>query len=351
MTSNANTLILVTGGSGFLSIHCIAQALAAGYKVQTTVRSESKKQDVLKGLKSAQPPIDTLNLSFVSADLLQDDGWAEAVKDVSLVLHVASPFPSVQPRDDNEVIRPAVDGTLRVLKAAKASGTVKRVVLTSSAVAISYGTVCAKGKIFTEKDWSDPNGRGSYITPYAKSKTLAEKAAWEFIERQGGKMELTVVNPVGIFGPALLFPNDSTTCGIIKQMLQGKLPAVPNIKFGVVDVRDVALLHLLVATKPDATGQRYLCVAGKVVSLVEMSGFLKAGMGPKASNAPTRVLPDVLVRMLSYVMPQSKSVIPELGTQKEFSNEKARALGWNPRSNEEAIVSCGQALIDAGLCK
>ena len=351
MTSNADTLILVTGGSGFLSLHCIAQALAAGYKVRTTIRSENKKQNVLRGVKNAQPPINSLNLSFVRADLLKDDGWAEAVKDVSLVLHVASPFPGVQPKDENEVIRPAVDGTLRILKAAKASGTVKRVVVTSSAVAISYGTVYTKGKIFTENDWSDPNGRESYITPYAKSKTLAEKAAWDFIEREGGKMELTVVNPVGIFGPPLLFPNESTTCGIIQQMLQGKLPAVPSIKFGVVDVRDVASLHLLAVTKPDATGQRYLCVAGKVVSLAEISGFLKAGMGAKASNAPTRVLPDVLVRMLSYIMPQLKSVIPELGTQKEFSNEKARALGWNPRSNEEAIVSCGLALTDAGLCK
>ena len=350
MSSNADTLMLVTGGSGFVSLHCIAQALAAGYKVRTTIRSNGKKQNVLQGLKNAQPPVDTSNLSFVNADLLKDAGWSEAVKDVSIVLHVASPFPAVQPRDENEVIRPAVDGTLRVLKAAKAAGTVKRVVVTSSTAAICYGTTYTSDKIYTEKDWSDPEGKGSPITPYAKSKTLAERAAWDFIESEGGEMELTVVNPVGVFGPALLLPNESTTCDIIKQMLQGKLPAVPNISFGLVDVRDVASLHLLAATKPEAKGQRYLCSAGKIASLAEVGGFLKAGLGAKASKVPTRVLPNFLVRVMSYVMMQMKSITGELGKHKQLSNEKARALGWNPKSNEEAIVSCGQALIDAGLC-
>lgn len=353
MNTNANTLVLVTGGSGFVALHCLAQALTAGYKVRTTIRSESKKQNVLKGLQKAQPPVDATKVEFVIADLLKDEGWADAVRNVSIVLHVASPFPGVQPKDENELIRPAVDGTLRVLRAAKASGTVKRVVVTSSNAAISYGVAYENGKVFTEADWSDPEGKGDYITPYAKSKTLAERAAWDFIEREGGDLELTVVNPVGIFGPALLLPCESTTVGIIQQILQGKLPAVPNMNFGVVDVRDVASLHLLVATKPEAKGQRYSCVAGtgKSVTFSEIAAILKAGLGSKASKASTKTLPNILVKAVSYVMPQLQSITHELGRRKEQSNEKARALGWSPRSNEESIVSCGQALIDAGICK
>lgn len=351
MASNADTTILVTGGSGFVSLHCVAQALEAGYKVRTTIRSERKKQDALKGLEKAQPPVDASKLEFVIADLLKDEGWTDAVKDVSLVLHVASPFPSVQPKDENELIRPAVDGTLRVLKAAKASGTVKRVVVTSSAAAISYGTPYVSGKVYTEADWSDPDGKGSYISPYAKSKTLAEKAAWDFIEREGGDLELTVVNPHAIYGPPLLLPCESTTCGVIQQFLQGKLPAVPDVSFGIIDVRDVASLHMLAATKPEAAGQRYSCLAGKSASLAEMGVMLKAGLGAKASKAPTRTMPNFVVKLLSYVMAQLGPITHDLGKRKEFSNEKAKTLGWNPRSNEEAVVSCGQALIDAGICK
>jgi len=350
MTTNVGELVLVTGGSGFLALHCIDQALAGGFLVRTTVRSESKKDVVLQALKRFKSPEEIARLSFTHADLLKDDGWAEAVEGVSLVLHVASPFPNSQPADENELIRPAVDGTLRILKAAKTSGTVKRVVLTSSAVAISYGTKYTDNKVFDEKDWSDPDGKGGYITPYARSKTLAEKAAWEFMEQEGGSLELTVVNPVGIFGPPLLLPNESTTCGIIRDMLQGKLPAVPNIEFGVVDVRDVASLHLLAAKDKNAKDQRYLCVAGETVSLVQIAGILKAGLGSKASKAPARTLPNILIRMLSCFMPSLRGALPELGPRKQFSNAKARDLGWIPKSNEQAIVSCGQAFIDAGIC-
>lgn len=349
MAVKVETTILITGGSGFVSLECIAQSLAAGYKVRTTIRSESKKESIFKALSHANPPPDTTDLAFVTADLLKDDNWAAAVKHISLVLHVASPFPNEQPKDENVVIRPAVEGTLRVLKAAKESGTVKRVVVTSSNAAITYGTAFENGKSFTEEDWSDPDGKGGKITPYAKSKTLAEKAAWDFIQREGGDMQLAVVNPVGIFGPPLLLPNESTTCGIIKQMLQGKLPAVPDIRFGVVDVRDVASLHLLAATKLEASGQRYSCLAGDFVSLAEIGEMLRRGLEGKGRKAPTRTMPNFAVKMLAYVMPQLGHVIPELGVKKETSNEKAKALGWSPRSNEEAIVSCGRALIDAGV--
>ena len=349
MEVNADSTILVTGGSGFLSLHCIAQALVAGYKVRTTIRSEIKKQKVFEGLEHSKPPVDVSKVEFITADLLEDEGWAEAVKGVQLVLHVASPLPEEQPKDENVLIRPAVEGTLRVLKAAKAASTVKRIVVTSSSGAIAYGVTFDNGKTFTEADWSNPEGKGEPVTPYTKSKTLAEKSAWDFIEREGGSLELAVVNPVLILGPPLLLPNESTTCSMIQQILQGKLPAVPDLGWPVVDVRDVAALHLLVATTPDAKGQRYLCVAGKSVSMSEISSILKSGLGKKASKAPTRVMPNFLFKMVSYVMPSLRTIIPELGKKREFSNEKARSLGWSPRPNEEAIISCGQAIVDAGL--
>lgn len=349
--NNTNTLILVTGGSGFISLHCIAQALNQGYKVRTTVRSKAKESNVLAGLKNAQPPVNLERLEFVVADLLSDEGWTAATTGASLVLHVASPFPASTPEHEDDLIRPAVDGTLRVLKAAKAAGSVKRVVVTSSIASISYGTPLKQGQSYTEEDWSDTQGRGSVIPAYPKSKTLAEQAAWEYIKTEGSPMELATVNPGGVFGPPLLIPTESTTCSIVKQMLEGALPAVPNITFGMVDVRDVAALHLLAATKPEANGQRYVCVAGPSVSLRQMAQMLRDGLGTKASRAPTMILPNFLVRVVSVFMKQLKSVVPDVGVVKEYDNSKARALGWEPRSNDEAIISCGQALLDAGDVK
>ncbi len=343
-------LWLITGGSGFLSVHCIATVLAAGYRVRTTIRSPLKKAQVLSGLAKSDPPVDYSPVEFVETDLLKDEGWDQAMKDVSVVLHVASPFPAIQPKDENKLIKPAVEGTLRVLKAAKRAGTVKRVVVTSSAVAISYGHPRpSHGEIstFTEEDWTNVEGN---ITPYSKSKTLAEKAAWEFMRTGGGSengMELSVVNPVGIFGPPFIVPTESTTCGLIKQMLDGSLPAVPNVVLGVVDVRDVATLHLLAATKPQAAGQRYLAVAGRLISFLEMANILRTLPNGQGKKAPTKVLPNWLVRFMALFMTQLGAVLPELGNVYELSNEKAKSLGWNPRSNEEAILSCAQTLLAA----
>lgn len=340
--------MLITGGSGFLSLECVRQALEAGHRVRTTVRAKAKEQIVLDGLAKAS--CDTSRLTFVHADLTKDDGWTEAARDTDIVLHVASPFPIVQPADENDLIRPAVEGTLRVLRAAAAAGTVKRVVVTSSVAAMAYGNPYEPGQVVTEKDWSNPNG--ATITSYAKSKTLAERAAWDYMAKpEASRLELATVNPVAIFGPALVLPNESSTCGIIKQMLEGAMPAVPNVRFGAVDVRDVAALHLLVAAAPEANGKRFIAVAGESVSLAQIGGILKQGLGAKASKAPTMTLPDFLVRALSLVMSQLKAVTPELGKSKEFSNELAKSIGWKPRSNEESIVSCGQAWIDAGALK
>lgn len=228
MAAESTKTVLITGGSGFLALHCVAQALAAGYKVKTTVRSKAKQADVLKGVGNAQPPVDVSNLSFATVDLLKDDGWEEALRGCQLVLHVASPLPGVPPKDENLLIKPAVDGTLRVLKAAKAAGTVTRVVVTSSCATINMGTPYRAGKTYSELDWSDPDGKGAPVTAYMRSKILAEKAAWDFIQKEGGEMQLAVVNPGMIFGPPLLIPHGSTTVGVIEQMLQGKIPALPS---------------------------------------------------------------------------------------------------------------------------
>ena len=205
--------------------------------------------------------------------------------------------------------------------------------------------------MFTDAEWSNPDTNDSN-TPYAKSKVLAEKAAWDFIEREGGgEMELATVNPVGIFGPPLLLPCDSTTVSIITQTLQGKLPAVPNIRFNIVDVRDAASLHLLVMTHAEAKGHRFICAEGESVPFVEISGWLREALGSKARKAPTRVMPDWLLRLVAIVMPQLRQILGELGRRKEFDTSRARGLGWAPRGREEAILSTGRALVEAGVVK
>lgn len=336
--------VLVTGGSGFVGGHVILQLLDAGHDVRTTVRSLAKEQKVRDTLAQAGAK-NLEGLSFVAADLNQDAGWADAVAGCDYVQHVASPFPLQQPRDENELIRPAVDGTLRVLRAARDSG-VTRVVLTSSYAAIGYGH--GKGeKVFTEEDWTDVDGPG--VQAYQKSKTLAERAAWDFIEREGGAMELAVVNPVGIFGPAL---NEdlSSSIELLRQMLLGKVPGAPRLYFGAVDVRDVAGLQVKAMTAPAAKNQRFLAVAGNVVSAYDVSEMLQRGLGEKAARAKLRKLPDWLVRVVALFNPLAREALPRLGIKGEASNAKARELlGWQFRSNEEAILASGESLIRLGM--
>lgn len=338
--------VLVTGGSGFVGGHVILQLLEAGHEVRTTVRSLAKEQAVRDTLaRAGATNLD--RLTFAAADLEKDDGWAEAVAGCDYVQHVASPFPIAQPRDENELIRPAVDGTIRVLRAGRDAG-VKRVVLTSSYAAIGYGH--GKGeKVFTEQDWTNLDGPG--VQAYQKSKTLAERAAWDFIEREGGTMELAVVNPVGIFGPAL---NEdlSSSIELLRQMLLGKVPGAPRLYFGAVDVRDVAGLQVKAMTAPAAKNQRFLAVAGDVVSAHEVSEMLQRGLGEKAAKAKLRKLPDWLVRIVALVNPLAREALPRLGVKGDASNAKARnLLGWQFRSNEEAIVASGESLVQLGIVR
>jgi nucleoside-diphosphate-sugar epimerase len=337
--------VLVTGGSGFIGSHAILQLLATGHHVRTTVRSLTRERDVRAMLKEGG--IEPGNrLSFVAADLEQDAGWSDAVAGCEYVLHVASPFPPNLPRHEDELIVPAREGSLRVLRAARDAG-VKRVVLTSSFAAIGYGQKPQPAP-FDETNWTDPNAD---VRPYVKSKTLAERAAWDFIAKEGGGLELVVVNPVAVFGP-VLGPDYSTSILFVQRLLDGAMPGCPRLYFGIVDVRDVADLHLRAMTHPAAKGERFLAVAGDFLSLRDVALVLKRRLGAAARRVPTRQLPNWLVRLAALRDPAVRQIVPELGKVKNATNEKARRLmGWAPRSAEEAIVATAESLLRLGLLK
>ena len=337
--------VLVTGGSGFIGSHAILQLLAAGHRVRTTVRNlarEPQLRAMLRegGVEAAE------QLSVFAADLEQDAGWSEAVAGCEYVLHVASPFPAGVPQHEDELIVPAREGALRVLRAARAA-LVKRVVLTSSFAAIGYGHP-ARTTPFDERDWTDLSGR---VSAYGKSKTLAERAAWDFIAREGGALELAVVNPTAVFGP-VLSADYSTSILILKTMLDGGMPALPRLYFGVVDVRDVADLHLRAMTNPAARGERFIALGGECMSLAGIAQVLKRRLPAVAARVSTRELPDWLVRVAALRNRPAREFLPELGKLKNASNAKARQLlGWAPRSNEEAIVAAAESLVRFGLLK
>lgn len=355
------SMVLVTGGSGFIASHAILQLLGAGYQVRTTVRNLSREADVRAMLKRGGPePVE--RLTFVAADLMSDAGWPAAVAGCKYVLHIASPFPSTVPKDENELIIPAREGALRVLRASRDAG-VERVVLTSSFAAVGYGqTPHERGPVrgdpgghqpmaraFTEKDWTNPEGAD--VMPYTKSKTLAERAAWDFIDREGSGLELAVVNPVGVFGP-VLGPDYATSILLVQRMMDGALPGLPRMCFGLVDVRDVADLHLRAMTNPAAKGERFLAVAGDFMWIVEIAKVLKARLGDAAKRVPTRQLPNWLVRLAALKDPAVKQIIPELGKWKNATSEKAqRVLGWSPRSREDSVVATAESMIRLGLLK
>jgi nucleoside-diphosphate-sugar epimerase len=338
--------VLVTGGSGFIATHCILHLLAAGHQVRTTVRNLSRENDVREMLKiGGAEPGD--QLSFFATDLENDAGWADAVTGCNYVLHVASPFPAKVPKDENELIVPAREGALRVLRASRDAG-VKRVVLTSSFAAIGYGHP-PRDKPFDETDWTDPDAAD--VLPYVKSKTLAERAAWDFIAKEGGNLELSVVNPVGVFGP-VLGPDYATSIMLIQRLMDGGLPGCPKIIFGAVDVRDVADLHLRAMENPAAKGERFLAVAGDFVAMVDIARMLKKRLGPAAKKVPARELPNWLMRIVAKFEPAARQILPELDRKKNGTNEKAkRVLGWSPRSTEDSVVATAESLIRLGLLK
>ncbi|HET9447704.1 MAG TPA: NAD-dependent epimerase/dehydratase family protein, partial [Steroidobacteraceae bacterium] len=271
-------------------------------------------------------------------------GWSEATAGCDYVLHVASPIPVSVPKNEDELIVPAREGALRALRAARDAG-VKRVVLTSSFAAIGYG-VPPQDAPFDETYWTDLSGYGA--TPYIKSKTIAERAAWDFVAKEGG-IELTVINPTAVLGP-VLGPDYSTSVMIVQRMMDGAVPGCPQRWFGVVDVRDVADLHVRAMTHPAARGERFLCTGGESMSMLQIAQVLKARMGAAADKVPTRELPNWLVRLAALRDPALKQLIPELGKRRNVTSAKARGLlGWKPRSPEEAIVACAESMIRLGL--
>jgi nucleoside-diphosphate-sugar epimerase len=335
--------VLVTGGSGFIGCHCIVKLLAGGYQVRATLRSLGREAEVRAMLETAA--VDPAGrLSFSAADLEHDAGWAEAAEGCEYVLHVASPFPAGRPSREDELIVPAREGTLRVLRAARGAG-VKRVVLTSSFAAIGYGHPVRTAP-FDERDWTRPSDG---VSAYAKSKTLAERAAWDFVAEEGAALELSVVNPVAVFGP-VLGPDYSTSIQLVKRMLEGDIPGNPKLYFGVVDVRDVADLHVLAMTHAAANGERFLATAGEFMSLQDIAKVLKSRMGGAAGRVKTQQLPNWVLRAAAWFNPLVREILPELGKKKSGSSAKAkRLLGWQPRSNEEAIVATGKSLVNLGL--
>jgi nucleoside-diphosphate-sugar epimerase len=336
--------VLVTGGSGFIGSHTLVRLLNDGHDVRTTVRKESRVDDVRRMVRAGGIE-DDARLSFAFADLAEDAGWSEAVAGCDYVLHIASPFPSTVPDDENDLIVPARQGALRVLGAARDAG-VRRVVQTSSFAAIGYGHG-ALDRPLDETDWTTFGRRP--VSAYTKSKTLAERAAWEFVEETGGDLELSVVNPVLVLGP-VLDADYATSIRLVHRLLEGDLPGCPKLYFGVVDVRDVVDLHLRAMTDPAAAGERFLATSDRTMSIREMAEVLRDRMGDAARNVPIRELPSWLVRIVALFDAEIRSIVPELGSRKHATAAKARErLGWTPRTAEEAIEASAESLLRLGI--
>ena len=334
--------VLITGISGFIAKHCAVELLTHGYRVRGTVRSAGKVDGVRKTLAEHA---DASRLEFVVADLGSDAGWPDATQGVHGVLHVASPFPLAQPKDEGELIRPAVDGTLRVLRAAKAAG-VKRFVQTSSTVAVIFGHGSSHSGAYTEADWTDVDA--PHVTAYAKSKTLAERAAREFVARQWPALHYASVNPGLVLGP-LLDSDAGSSADLIASCLRGKYPGCPRLSFPVVDVRDVALAHRLALESEAACGGRFLATSG-AVWFKDLMRPIKDSLGARGRKVPTRELPDFLVKLVSIFDPASRPIVPDLGIEFPIDNSTTcRTLGMAFRPHTESGPAMAESLLQLGL--
>jgi len=316
------TTVLITGASGYIGKHTTLQLLNQGYKVRASVRSLSKSAEVKNAVKPHLLDSSDLDsrLTFVELDLEKDSGWDSALKDIDVLMHTASPFPIASPKDENELIRPAVDGTLRALKAAKSAG-VNRVILTSSNAAV-YGCDLPAGKSeYDETMWTDVNHPIGRVA-YTKSKTLAEKAAWDFIKTQAPQIELTTINPVLVLG-APLDNNFGSSISVVERIMKGKDPMLPDLRFSIVDVRDVAQMHVEAIKNDETKGERILA-ASQTFSFVEIAKYIKS-IYPK-SKIKTGKAPSVLIKFLSLFDGEIKAVLPLLGKPMITSNKKAQKI-------------------------
>ena len=334
--------VLITGISGFIAKHCAVEMLNAGYAVRGTVRSLQRSAEVRDSLARHA---DVGRLTFAQADLEADSGWNEAVAGCTHVLHIASPFPAKQPRDEQQLIRPAVQGTLRVLRAAVAAR-VERLVQTSSMVAVMYGYERDRTAPFTEADWTRIDSPG--VTAYAKSKTLAERAAREFVAEQQSPLHYSSVNPGLVLGPAL-DRDIGTSAEIVQMMLRGKYPGAPRMSIPCIDVRDVARMHRLAIEVDAPGGGRYLGCA-ECLWLIEISQAIRASLGDAARKAPTRVLPDWAVKLAGLLDPAARLAVPELGKQIRVDNALTRrTLGITFIPAPEAAAAMARSLVDLKL--
>jgi dihydroflavonol-4-reductase len=331
--------VLVTGASGYIAGFIIKALVADGWPVRGTIRSSARAADV-------RATLGLPDLELVACDLMSDTGWAEAMAGIDYVQHIASPIPSGEPKNPDDLILPAREGALRALRFAQAAG-VKRVVMTSSMAAIAYGHGDGHAP-FTEADWSNVNSLDAYA--YIKSKTLAERAARDWMATNGAGMEYVSINPAAVLGP-VLGPDFSTSLEVVKKLMDGALPGLPRLGFGVVDVRDVADLHVKAMVTPGLDGERFIA-QGRFLWMREVAEILKTGLGVQAKRVPTRGLPDWLLKLLAGFDATVKMVVPELGRRREASAAHAlERLGWQTRDEATTILDCARSLIEKGLVK
>lgn len=331
----------VSGGSGYIAGFLIRQLMDNGWTVNTSIRNQARQAEIRNWLR-----VDDSKLHFYEADLSADAGWAEAMAGCTHVAHIASPFPLDVPKDPDELIIPAREGALRALRTARAAG-VKRFVLTSSVAAVAYGH--GRGEhMYTEADWTNVDSPD--VQPYPKSKTIAERAAREWVKAEGEGMEFASVNPAGVFGP-VMGKDFSTSIELVRQLIAGKVPACPDIGFGIVDVRDVADLHYRAMTAPGIKDERFIA-SGPFMKMIDVAHVLKGGLGANGRKVPTRRMPDWALKAMSFVRPELKQLVNELGNVRGASSAHAeKVLGWKMRAPEQSLLDTANSLIEHGIVK